>query len=55
MVVGAARGTIDSMAVEEAVGAVAELVAAGAPRRAAADVVARLSGLPRNRLYRSSL
>ena len=30
-------------------------VAAGAPRRAAADVVARLTGVPRNRLYRGSL
>jgi 16S rRNA (cytidine1402-2'-O)-methyltransferase len=39
----------------DAVEAVAELVAAGAPRRAAADVVARLTGVPRNRLYRSSL
>jgi 16S rRNA (cytidine1402-2'-O)-methyltransferase len=35
--------------------AVAELVAAGTPRRAAADVVARLTGVPRNRLYRASL
>jgi 16S rRNA (cytidine1402-2'-O)-methyltransferase len=35
--------------------AVAELVAAGVPRRRAADVVARLTGLPRNALYRSSL
>jgi 16S rRNA (cytidine1402-2'-O)-methyltransferase len=39
----------------EAVRAVAELVAAGAPRRAAAEVVAGLTGVPRNRLYRSSL
>jgi 16S rRNA (cytidine1402-2'-O)-methyltransferase len=38
-----------------AVQAVAELVAAGAPRRAAAEVVARLTGLPRNALYRASL
>jgi 16S rRNA (cytidine1402-2'-O)-methyltransferase len=35
--------------------AVAELVAAGTPRRAAADVVARLTGVARNRLYRGSL
>jgi 16S rRNA (cytidine1402-2'-O)-methyltransferase len=35
--------------------AVAELVAAGVPRRRAADVVARLTGLSRNELYRSSL
>ena len=38
-----------------AAGAVAELVEAGLPRRQAADLVARLTGLPRNRLYRSSL
>ena len=35
--------------------AVVELLAAGAPRRVAADVVARLTGVPRNRLYRGSL
>ena len=35
--------------------AVTELVAAGVPRRVAADVVSRLTGLPRNQLYRSSL
>jgi 16S rRNA (cytidine1402-2'-O)-methyltransferase len=39
----------------EAAAAVAELVAAGLPRRRAADIVARLTGLPRNRLYRDSL
>ena len=35
--------------------AVAELVAAGTPRRVAADVVARLTDLPKNDLYRSTL
>jgi 16S rRNA (cytidine1402-2'-O)-methyltransferase len=40
---------------EAASGAVAELVAAGLPRRRAAEIVARLTGLPRNRLYRASL
>jgi 16S rRNA (cytidine1402-2'-O)-methyltransferase len=35
--------------------AVAELVAAGASRRASVDVVARLTGAPRNALYRGSL
>jgi 16S rRNA (cytidine1402-2'-O)-methyltransferase len=35
--------------------AVAELVTSGAPRRRAADVVSRLTGVPRNRLYRASL
>ncbi len=35
--------------------AVAELVAAGTPRRVAADVVARLTDTPRNDLYRTTL
>jgi 16S rRNA (cytidine1402-2'-O)-methyltransferase len=35
--------------------ALAELAALGVGRRRAADVVARLSGVPRNRLYRASL
>ena len=35
--------------------AVAELLAGGTSRRTAADVVARLTGVPRNRLYRDSL
>jgi 16S rRNA (cytidine1402-2'-O)-methyltransferase len=39
----------------EAVRAVSDLVAAGAPRRAAADVVARLTGSSRNDLYRRTL
>jgi 16S rRNA (cytidine1402-2'-O)-methyltransferase len=38
-----------------AVGAVEELVAAGAPRRAAAEVVSRLTGASRNELYRRTL
>jgi 16S rRNA (cytidine1402-2'-O)-methyltransferase len=40
---------------EAAAAAVAELVAAGTARRQAADVIARLTGVPRNRLYRASL
>jgi 16S rRNA (cytidine1402-2'-O)-methyltransferase len=40
---------------ERAATAMAELVAAGASRRSAADVVARLTGVPRNKLYRESL
>ena len=40
---------------EDARAAVAELVAAGAGRRQAADVVARLTGGSRNELYRESL
>jgi 16S rRNA (cytidine1402-2'-O)-methyltransferase len=45
------------LAVDEAgaVAAVAELVDAGLPRRRAADIVARLTGVPRNTLYRGSL
>jgi 16S rRNA (cytidine1402-2'-O)-methyltransferase len=39
----------------DASAAVSELVAAGVPRRQAADVVARLTGLARNALYRESL
>jgi 16S rRNA (cytidine1402-2'-O)-methyltransferase len=38
-----------------AVAAVAELIQAGVPRRLAADVVARLTGVARNRLYKASL
>jgi 16S rRNA (cytidine1402-2'-O)-methyltransferase len=38
-----------------ALAAVAELVDAGLPRKRAADVVSRLTGVPRNRLYRGSL
>ena len=40
---------------EAASAAVAELVAAGLPRRRAAELVSRLTGVPRNRLYRASL
>ena len=40
---------------QEAAAAVAELVAGGVARRRAADVVARLTGKSRNRLYRASL
>ena len=39
----------------DALAAVAELVEAGAGRRQAADVVSRLTGLARNKLYRASL
>jgi 16S rRNA (cytidine1402-2'-O)-methyltransferase len=53
IVVGAAAGRAGGL--HEAVAAVHELVAAGAARRSAADVVARLAGLSRNELYRGSL
>ena len=39
---------------EAATAAVAELVASGRPTAAGADVVSRLTGVPRNRLYRTS-
>lgn len=39
----------------DAVAAVVELVAAGVPRRQASNLVARLAGLSRNRLYRDTL
>jgi 16S rRNA (cytidine1402-2'-O)-methyltransferase len=38
-----------------AIAAMGELIGAGVPRRQASDVVARLTGASRNRLYRSSL
>jgi 16S rRNA (cytidine1402-2'-O)-methyltransferase len=40
---------------DSAVAAVEDLVLAGAARRAAVDVVARLAGTPRNELYRRSV
>ena len=39
----------------DALAAVSDLVEAGTPRRTAVEVVARLTGTPRNRLYRGSL
>jgi 16S rRNA (cytidine1402-2'-O)-methyltransferase len=55
LVLGAAPVPAVSEADDAAVEAVAELVAAGLPRRQAADLVARLTGAARNRLYRASL
>ncbi len=50
-------GEVEAVSVDEgdALAAVAELVQAGAGRRHAADVVSRLTGLARNKLYRASL
>jgi 16S rRNA (cytidine1402-2'-O)-methyltransferase len=49
-------GAADVVRDEEApLAAVAELVEAGLPRRRAAEVVSRLTGVARNRLYRGSL
>ena len=55
LVLGAVEAAPDDEAVQRAGAAVAELVSHGLPRRAATDVVARLTGVPRNRLYRGSL
>ena len=52
LVLGGGSGGVDA---EAAADAVAELVAAGAARRTAADVVARLTGAARNELYRRTL
>ena len=52
LVLGPGTGAPDSGA---GLDAVAELVAAGVPRRRAADVVARLTGASRNELYRRTL
>lgn len=46
---------VASVDVDGALAAVGELVAAGAPRGVAAEVVSRLSGVPRNDLYRGTL
>ncbi len=56
LVVGGSEvGVGDDAQEAAALEAVAELVAAGVPRRSAADVVARLTGVPRNTLYRRTL
>jgi 16S rRNA (cytidine1402-2'-O)-methyltransferase len=55
LVLGAAVGRDDDEGEEEALAAVAKLVAAGVPRRQAAEIVSGLVGIPRNRLYKRSL
>ena len=55
LVVGGTEQRVESASGSEAVAAVCELVAAGVPRRQAADVVARLSRVSRNTLYAESL
>jgi 16S rRNA (cytidine1402-2'-O)-methyltransferase len=45
----------DGESARSALAAVAELVAAGVPRRSAAEIVSRLTDIPRNRLYEESL
>jgi 16S rRNA (cytidine1402-2'-O)-methyltransferase len=54
LVLGAAPERGDEVE-DEALVAVAELVAAGVPRRRAAEIVSRLVGISRNRLYKGSL
>jgi 16S rRNA (cytidine1402-2'-O)-methyltransferase len=55
LVLGPGLATVTNTSSSEAAEAVALLVAAGTPRRLAAEVVARLSGARRNELYRGSL
>jgi 16S rRNA (cytidine1402-2'-O)-methyltransferase len=54
VVIGAGSASPDSESLAAAVRAVADLVAAGTPRKVAAEVVSRLTGIGRNELYRSS-
>ena len=55
LVLGGAEQPVEGVAEGDAIAAVGELVAAGVPRRQAADVVARLSRISRNTLYAESL
>ena len=55
LVFGGASGPARPEHLVEATRAVADLVAAGTPRKVAAEVVARLTGASRNELYRASL
>jgi 16S rRNA (cytidine1402-2'-O)-methyltransferase len=55
LVLGPDVGGRDSGELAAAVEAVADLVAAGASRKSAAETVSRLTGVSRNDLYRSSL
>ena len=48
-------GVSGSVAEQDALAAVLELVGAGLPRRRAADLISGLTGVPRNKLYKASL
>jgi 16S rRNA (cytidine1402-2'-O)-methyltransferase len=54
LVIGQAQ-VRESVDADTSAAAVAELVEAGVPRRRAAELVSRLTGVPRNRLYKGSL
>jgi 16S rRNA (cytidine1402-2'-O)-methyltransferase len=51
----AATEEVASVPQKDALAAVVELVEAGVPRRQSADLVSRLTGIPRNKLYKGSL
>ncbi len=55
LVLGPGAAAVASIPDEEALAAVVELVEAGIPRRQAADLVSRLTSIPRNKLYKGSL
>jgi 16S rRNA (cytidine1402-2'-O)-methyltransferase len=55
LVLGAPTGEVASVPEEDALAAVVQLVEAGVPRRQSADLVSRLTGIPRNKLYKGSL
>ena len=55
VVLGPFESATAEVDLSEATAAVAELVAAGLPRKQAAELVSRLTGAPRNALYRASL
>jgi 16S rRNA (cytidine1402-2'-O)-methyltransferase len=55
VVIGPGVAAASSVGGAEAAAAVADLVAAGTPRRVAAEVVSRLTNVSRNDLYRGSL
>jgi len=55
LVIGGALAAPAERGESEALAAVAELVEAGVPRKRAAEIVSRLTGIARNRLYRGSL